>query len=67
MPIYVYTCGFCGHCYEVLKLALVEPGDALLPACPKCRADLMQEKQPASGGFVVKGYNAGNGYSGGKA
>ena len=59
MPLYLYSCPVCGSTVEEIK-----PMNKMdeLPQCEKCVFEMMVRVISPSN-FVVKGYNASNGYS----
>lgn len=72
MPRWDFKCPECGrveeHFFESYHAMLAAVHDEAEPVC-HCQdyAQLIQmERQPASGSFIVFGYNARNGYSGGR-
>ncbi len=50
MPIYEYRCSSCGHELEALQ----KLSEALLIACPSCKANALV-KQVSAAGFQLKG------------
>lgn len=63
MPLYDFKCDRCGY---VVALIIQNWRDATDPNKPmtheECGGNLV--RQPSAPGFVITGFNAGNGYSG---
>jgi len=64
MPKWDFKCPRCGHIIERAFRSFEEMKAAKLHWCPMaCNAPM--ERQPAAPSFVVEGFSAKNGYSGG--
>lgn len=69
MPLYDWKCPTCGRVFEKVVVWDYEanhatPDDPEAVMCMICH--VLCERLPAAPAFVVRGFNAKNGYSGGK-
>ncbi len=65
IPLFDFVCANCkGEFKDVMVRSALHHHYS--PACPKCGKIGSLQKQPSRSAFVVKGFNAKNGYSGGK-
>jgi len=60
MPLYEFECTSCGNVFEEL-FHPIDKKESLNTHCPKCGK--MAKKVLSSYHFIIKGYNAENGYS----
>lgn len=58
MPLWDFK---CAQCNIIVEMGFASLRDAEGARCPHCHGEVT--RLPASGGFVIKGFNAKNNYS----